>query len=241
MNQMKTISPLRSGYTALAIMLLAAALLSAGSRSDHRPRLRRDEEFGRSRRVLAALQTAAFAGGISLFLHPSRVASAYTDTTLAARLDLLRTETHRLLERAYEIVNENGGPADPKIREALERAREMLRGAEEAIAAHAADEGMFRIARTREMMCTAVRAEVGRPTRERLTIHIKRVEALRGETGNLAVTCPVPGIKGLMERAEMHLKLARAHMEGGHLESAAAEIAIAHSLYRRISELCARY
>jgi len=197
MNHMNSVLTERSGWTMPAIMLLAAALLSAES--------------------------------------------ARPDTTPTAKLDLLTAEAHRLLERAYEIVNEDGEPADPEIRETLEHAREMLRGAQQAIAAHRADEGMFRIVRTREMLCAAVRAEVGKPTRERLERRIERVENLRGETRNLAATCPVPGIKELMERAETHLKLAREHAENGSLEPAVAEITIAHAMYRRISDLCARY
>jgi len=149
-------------------------------------------------------------------------------------------EAYRLLERAGELAAEKGTPPDPKTLEIMEQARAMLRRAEDAIAAGHTDEALGLVARSREMLRMAVRAEEGEMTRERLMLRLENVEALREETRNLAEKCPAPGIAELMGRAQEHLRLAREHGERGNLESAVAEMAIARNLYQRISEICAR-
>ena len=116
----------------------------------------------------------------------------------------------------------------------------MIRRAEDALAAGRTAEGMDLLARAREMLRGAIRAEAGEMTRETIMLRIERIESLRDETKNLAEKCPEPGVKDLMERAQEHLRLARDHAESGRLEPAAAEIAIARNMYQRIGELCAR-
>jgi hypothetical protein len=148
-------------------------------------------------------------------------------------------EAYRLLERAREIIAD-GGSTDPKPLDALERAGETLRRAEEAIAAGRNGEVLRLIATAREMLRNAVRAESQELSQDRIMLRLERVEALREETRNLAETCPAPGIKDLMERAQEHLRLARRYAENGTLESAVAEIAIARNLYQRIGDICAR-
>jgi hypothetical protein len=149
-------------------------------------------------------------------------------------------EAYRLLERASEIASGDGEPVDPKTRETLDRSRAMIGQAENAFAAGRTAEGLELLARTREMLRAAIRAESGETTREAIMMRIERIEALREETRNLAENCPEPGIKNLMERAREHLRLARDYAENGRLEQASAEIAIARNMYQRIGELCAR-
>ena len=149
-------------------------------------------------------------------------------------------EANRLLDRAGEIASGNGQPADPRTLETIDQARSMIRRAETALAAGRTAEGLDLLARTRETLRTAIRAEEGGITREKIMMRIERIESLRDETGNLAEKCPEPGIKNLMERAQEHLMLARDHAKNGRLEPAAAEIAVARNMYQRIGELCAR-
>ncbi len=149
-------------------------------------------------------------------------------------------EAYRLLDRAGEIASENGQPADPKTLEVIDQARSMIRRAEDALGAGRTAEGMDLLARSRETLRGAIRAEAGEITREAIMMRIEQVESLREETRNLAEKCPEPGIGNLMERAQEHLRLARDHAESGRLEQAAAEIAIARTMYQRIGELCAR-
>jgi hypothetical protein len=149
-------------------------------------------------------------------------------------------EAHRLLDRAAEIASGNGDPADPKTLEIIAQARSMVRRAEEAFGAGRTAEGTDLLARAREMLREAIRAEAGEMTRETIMMRIERIESLREETRNLADGCPEPGIGNLMERAQEHLRLARDHAEGGRFEQAAAEAAIARTMYQRIGELCAR-
>ena len=149
-------------------------------------------------------------------------------------------ETLRLLERAGEIASGNGEPADPKVLETIDRARAMIGRAEESLAAGRTSEGLELLAQVREMLRAALSNEAGGMTRAMIMLRIERVESLRDETNNLAEKCPEPGVKSLMERAQEHLKLARDHTDGGRLEPAAAEIAVARNMYQRIGELCAR-
>jgi type II secretory pathway pseudopilin PulG len=148
-------------------------------------------------------------------------------------------EALRLLERSREIIADEGS-SDPKALGTLERPREMLARAEQAIAEGHDDEALRLVAAAREMLRSAVSVESGDLSRDRLMLRLEKVEALREETRNLAETCPVPGIRNLMERAQEHLRLARQHAESGASESAAEEIAVARNLYRRIGEICAR-
>ncbi len=149
-------------------------------------------------------------------------------------------ETRRLLERAGEIASANGDPADPATVAAIERARVMIRGAEDALDAGRAAEALDMLERARETLRNAIRAEEGDATRERIMERIERTEALRDETMNLAATCPEPGVRQLMERAQERVRIAREHAENGRLEAADAELAIARNMYQRIGELCAR-
>jgi hypothetical protein len=149
-------------------------------------------------------------------------------------------ETRRLLERAGEIAAAGGDPPDPATLAAIERARVMIRGAEDALAAGRTAEGSDMLERARATLREAIRAEEGGATRERIMERIGQTEALRDETMNLAEKCPEPGIRQLMERAQERVRLAREHAESGRLEAAAAEIAIARNMYQRIGELCAR-
>ncbi len=149
-------------------------------------------------------------------------------------------EAHRLLDRAGEIASENGRTADPRTLEVIDQARSMIRRAEDALAAGRTAEGMDLLVRARETLRGAIRAEAGETTRETIMLRIERIESLREETKNLAGKCPEPGVGNLMERAQEHLSLARGHAESGRLEQAAAEIAIARTMYQRIGELCAR-
>jgi hypothetical protein len=149
-------------------------------------------------------------------------------------------ETRRLLERAGEIASVNGQPADPATLAAIERARTMIRGAEDALAAGRTAEGLDLIERARETLREAIRAGEGNETREGIRERIEKTEALRDETMNLVEKCPEPGIRQLMERAQERVRLAREHADNGRLEAAAAELAIARNMYQRIGELCAR-
>jgi hypothetical protein len=90
------------------------------------------------------------------------------------------------------------------------------------------------------MLRACLRTEASELTRERVMQRIERVAALGDETRNLAASCPAPGIRELMERAEEHLRLAREHAEASRLDSAEAEATIARNLFQRISDICAR-
>jgi HEPN domain-containing protein len=146
----------------------------------------------------------------------------------------------RLLARADEIIAEQGGQADPKTVETLEQARAMIGRAEDALAAGRPDEARATVARVVEMLRACLRTEASELTRERVMQRIERVAALGDETRNLAASCPAPGIRELMERAEEHLRLAREHAEASRLDSAEAEATIARNLFQRISDICAR-
>jgi len=152
----------------------------------------------------------------------------------------LLEEARGLLERAGEYASGGGEPAAGRTLEAVRRARAMIDGAEQAFAAGRPTEGTDLLARAREMLRAAIRADAGEMNGETVMLRIEQAEALREETRNLAENCPEPGVRNLMERAHEHLRLARDHAEKGALEPAAAEAAIARNMYRRIGELCAR-
>jgi len=146
----------------------------------------------------------------------------------------------RLIERADEVISEQGGQADPKSIEALAEARTMIRRAEDALAAGRPEEARDLVAAARDMLRACLRTEAADLTRDRIMERIARIEALGEETRNLAAPCPAPGIRELMDRAEEHLRLAREHAEASRLDSAEAEATIARNLYQRISDICAR-
>ena len=148
-------------------------------------------------------------------------------------------EARRLLERTESMHAEDGRANDPKAVAALARARELLARAEDALAAGKADEARALANQVRETLREAARAERGL-TKAQVAERLARIEALREETRNLVSSCPVPGIRDLMERAEEHLMLAREHERASRLDSADAEASIARNIYQRISELCAR-
>lgn len=148
-------------------------------------------------------------------------------------------EARRLLERTESMLAEDGRANDPKAVAALARARELLARAEDALAAGKADQARALANQVRETLREAARAEGGL-TKAQVAERLARIEALREETRNLVSSCPVPGVRDLMERAEEHLMLAHEHERASRLDSADAEASIARNIYQRISELCAR-
>ncbi len=104
-------------------------------------------------------------------------------------------EAYRLLDRAGEIVSGNGQPADPRTLETIDQARLTIRRAEDAFGAGRTAEGTGLLARAREMLRGAIRAEADETTRETIMMRIERIESLRDETKNLAETCPEPGVR----------------------------------------------
>jgi quinol monooxygenase YgiN len=158
----------------------------------------------------------------------------------ASELTLQMEEALRLLERANEMTQEGGAPADPKTVETLTRAREALRRADEALAAARPEEARSLILGAREMLQAAVQGESGALTRERVEARIARIETLGEQTGSLVASCSAPGVQELMERAAGHVKLARERVEASRLDEAQAEATIAENMYQRITEICAR-
>jgi hypothetical protein len=151
-----------------------------------------------------------------------------------------REEMRRFLARSEEIVAEEGRAADPLIAEHLLCARRLLRRADDALAAGREREAVSDLEGACARVRGAVCATVGKPSPDRLERRIEAVLALRGESRNLAARCPAPGVETLMALADRRLGVGRRLAARGDLDSATAEIAVAHELYRRISELCAR-
>jgi len=153
-------------------------------------------------------------------------------------------DARRLVMKAEERVRNmhaiKGEHPSAKMMEAIERAGAILRDAEEAIGHGRVGDGRRLIERARETLRAAVRDGTAELTREGVEREISMVEQLREETRNLASSCPEPGIKDLLGRADDHLRLARGHIEGSDLESAWAEAVTARAMYGRISNLCAR-
>lgn len=148
-------------------------------------------------------------------------------------------ETKALLERARDAVA-SGEIQDKKSVEAIERARTMLEKAENALASGREEESLGLTTRARETLREAIRNE-GEPfAQERIETRLANMERIRDQAHNIARSCPEPGIKGLLERADGHLELARNHARSSNFESAAAEAAIARNIYRRVMDLCAR-
>lgn len=199
-----------------------------------------EEQLEKGRELLAAGRYREAKQALERCEKSLRNSVRHMSSPAAGDPRVMLEEAHRLLVRAQQIISESGGPRDPKAHETLERAREMLRRAEDAIDNGRAAEGTALIARIREMLRAATREHSGDMTDEALMLRIEKIEALRVEARNFVETCPAPGIKELMARAEEHVRLAREHAQRGDLEEGAAEASIARNLFQRITEACAR-
>jgi hypothetical protein len=149
--------------------------------------------------------------------------------------DAALEEAHRLLERAEMLIAERDGGAAERSRRIIERAASLIDRAEQAAANGEADEARRLLAEARRHLREAVRME---PAPAAAATTIERVEAIRSDVMAIIEYCSEYGVRTLLERADMHLERARAHLAAGNGEAADSEARIARNLYNRIRELC---
>jgi len=147
-------------------------------------------------------------------------------------------EARRLMERAEEMLGAGSGAPDEAYA-LLERAREMLRRAGEALEGGNDQEAKRLAEEARRMLRRAIEQGNDEITPEQARARIRDAEEL-GEMVRLALQdCRAEGATDLYERAVRHIEQARLRLDEKDPEGAAAQARIARNLMNRIREICA--
>ena len=200
---------------------------------------RADEHLARARNAMSAGRYEVCRMNIESAERMLRNLTRTTSRVRAGDPEAAIEEARRLQHRAEEMVGAPGEAPEQALR-LLEQARRMLDRAEDELAGGNGDEALRLTTEARRMLRRAVELSRGETGPGEAAAEVERAAQLGELVRAILEDCETEGAGDLMNRAEEHLRKARADLDGGRHERAVSEARIARNLYNRVREICAR-